>query len=88
MEKNQEKEYLRDYNQKIREILDADLPAEEKKELLSQYHENDIAEILEELDEEARKEIYAKAMQGVEAFVTQYNKENEKGSIKNEFYVS
>ena len=58
MEKNQEKDYLRDYSQEIREILDADLPDDEKKELLSQYHENDIAEILDELDEEARKEIY------------------------------
>ena len=58
MENNQEKDLTRNYHEEIKQIIESNISDEEKKEQLSQYHENDIAEILEELDEESRKVIY------------------------------
>ena len=46
------------YNLEITKILNSELSKEEKKNLLMQYHENDIAQILDELNDEERKVIY------------------------------
>lgn len=48
----------RDYQTEIKEILDSELPEEEKREKLLQYHESDIADIIDEMDENERKEIF------------------------------
>lgn len=55
-----EKELLkRDYLNDILEIIKSDKSDLEKKELLSQYHESDIADVLENLNEDERKYLYA-----------------------------
>lgn len=48
----------RDYQTEIKEILDSELPEEEKREKLLQYHESDIADIIDDMDEAERKEIF------------------------------
>lgn len=48
----------RDYLQEITDILISNNPNINKKELLLQYHESDIAEVLDKLDEKTRKELY------------------------------
>lgn len=59
MTENNDKEILkRDYLKEIAEILSSEHTLEEKRGLLLQYHESDIAEVLDALDEESRKELY------------------------------
>ncbi len=48
----------RDYEQEIVELLQSGLPDAELAEKLSDYHENDIAGAVEELDEEQRNHIF------------------------------
>lgn len=48
----------RNYLEELKQILDSNLSNEQKKEQLLQYHESDIADLLEELDEEERKKVY------------------------------
>lgn len=48
----------RDYEQEIVELLQSSLPDAELAEKLSDYHENDIAGAVEELDEEQRNHIF------------------------------
>ena len=58
MEKEFEKEIeKRDYLQELKDILELNISSEEKKEMLLQYHESDIADILDELEDEKRKEL-------------------------------
>lgn len=58
MEKELEKEIeKRDYLQELKDILELNISSEEKKEMLLQYHESDIADILDELEDEKRKEL-------------------------------
>ncbi|MBE5958249.1 MAG: magnesium transporter [Lachnospiraceae bacterium] len=47
-----------DYEKEIIELIRSDKSAAEKKDLLSDYHENDIAAVLSELDSKERKKIY------------------------------
>lgn len=47
-----------DYEHELVEIIRSDLPAEEKKEKLYDYHYNDIASVLEQLSPEERKGLY------------------------------
>lgn len=55
-----EKEILKEpnYVEELLEIIRSDLPKEELLDKLSDYHENDIAEALEQLTAEERKELY------------------------------
>lgn len=55
-----EKEILKEpnYVEELLEIIRSDISDEEKREALSDYHENDIADALEELTSDERKEIY------------------------------
>lgn len=53
LETNVKREYLKE----ITEILSSERSLKEKRELLLQYHESDIAEVLDELEEEAREEV-------------------------------
>ena len=55
-----EKEVLKEpnYVEELLDIIRSDLSDEEKKDRLSDYHENDIADALEELTPEERQEIY------------------------------
>ena len=55
LETNVKREYLKE----ITEILSSERTLKEKRELLLQYHESDIAEVLDELNEEERKEFYS-----------------------------
>ena len=55
LETNVKREYLKE----ITEILSSERSLKEKRELLLQYHESDIAEVLDELNEEERKEFYS-----------------------------
>lgn len=49
----------RDFTQEIKEILDSTtLTEEEKREKLLQYHESDIAVIIDDMDEDERHEIF------------------------------
>ena len=48
----------RDYEQEITELLQSGLPDAELSEKLSDYHDNDIAGAIEELDEEQRNHIF------------------------------
>lgn len=48
----------RDYEQEIIELLQSGLPDSEISEKLSDYHDNDIAGAIEELDEEQRNHIF------------------------------
>lgn len=48
----------RDYLSEILEIINSDKSNIQKKELLSQYHESDIADVLDQLDEEKRQDLY------------------------------
>lgn len=48
----------RDYKQELLELLEKNLPDEELKEKLSDYHESDIAEILPDLTKEERLKLY------------------------------
>ena len=48
----------RDYSKELLELLDQNLPDEELKERLSDYHESDIAEILPEITKEERLRLY------------------------------
>ena len=63
MDKKQE---VRNYSQEIKQILESNLNKQEKQKLLSQFHENDIAEILNELNDQETKAIYD--ILGVESF--------------------
>jgi magnesium transporter len=47
-----------DYEKEIIELIRSDKSAAEKKDLLSDYHENDIAAVLSELDSKERKKLY------------------------------
>lgn len=49
----------REYLDELKAILESDIPNEEKKKKILQYHENDIAELLEELTDEERSQLYA-----------------------------
>ena len=49
---------VRDYLSEIREIFNSDKTIEEKRELLSDYHESDIADILDELEDDERQKLY------------------------------
>ena len=49
----------REYLDELLILLKSDMSDSEKKELILQYHENDIAEMLEELDKEDRIKLYA-----------------------------
>lgn len=49
---------VRNYLDEIREIFNSDKTNEEKRELLADYHESDIADILDELEEDERKKLY------------------------------
>jgi magnesium transporter len=55
-----EKEILKEpnYVEELLEIIRGDISDEEKKDKLSDYHENDIADALEELTPEERQKIY------------------------------
>ena len=57
MEKNKDI-MKRDYLAEITEILISDKSNASKKELLTQYHESDIAEVLDSLEEDKRQELY------------------------------
>lgn len=48
----------RNFSEEITKILSSDKSNLQKKELLEQYHESDIAEAIDQLDEELRKEVY------------------------------
>lgn len=48
-----------DYEAELIEIIKSDEPASVKKEKLNNYHENDIAAVLEEFDVNQRRRIYA-----------------------------
>ena len=48
----------RNYSEEITKILSSDKSNLQKKELLEQYHESDIAEAIDQLDEELRKKVY------------------------------
>lgn len=48
----------RDYLAEITEILISDISNASKKELLTQYHESDIAEVLDSLEDDKRQELY------------------------------
>ncbi|MCR5321446.1 MAG: magnesium transporter [Lachnospiraceae bacterium] len=47
-----------DYAEQIKSILRQDIPLKEKGELLEDFHENDIAEVIPELTEKERKKLY------------------------------
>ncbi|MCR5114004.1 MAG: magnesium transporter [Acholeplasmatales bacterium] len=49
----------REYLDELKAILESSIPNEEKKKKILQYHENDIAELLEELTDEERSQLYA-----------------------------
>ena len=49
---------VRDYLSEIREIFNSDKTIEEKRELLSDYHESDIADILDELEDDERQKLF------------------------------
>lgn len=49
--------FKRDYLFELKSILESDLSKEAKKEQLLQYHESDIADILDELDDDKRNEL-------------------------------
>lgn len=51
---------IAEYEDEILEIIQSNLSAEELREQLDNYHENDIADAMEQLDEEARKQLYQK----------------------------
>ena len=53
-----------------------------RKEGYAVVNDFELSEKYNGVEDEIRKEIYTKAMQGVDAFVTQYNKENEDNPIK------
>ncbi len=54
MQDNQEREYL----EELKKILSLPLSDEEKKNQILQYHESDIADLLDELDSDERDELY------------------------------
>ncbi len=54
LETNVKREYLKE----ITKILSSERSLEEKRELLLQYHESDIAEVLDDLEEDKRRELY------------------------------
>lgn len=47
-----------DYASELEQIIRSDLPSEEKREKLQDYHYNDIADVLEKLTAEERKSLY------------------------------
>lgn len=49
-----------EYEDEILEIIQSNLSEEELREQLDNYHENDIADAMEQLDEEVRKQLYQK----------------------------
>ena len=49
----------REYLDELIAILKSDIPNDEKRKKILQYHENDIAELLEELTDEERTQLYA-----------------------------
>ena len=48
-----------DYEDEIIQIIKSDEPAYKKKEELDDYHENDIAAVLEKLDVKERRKLYS-----------------------------
>lgn len=48
----------RDFAQEIGDLLSGDLPPEELKERLSDYHESDIAEVIPSLTKDERLKLY------------------------------
>ena len=58
MDTNDKELLKRDYLIEITEILSSEHSLEEKRELLLQYHERDIADVLDDLEEDKRKELY------------------------------
>ena len=58
MDTNDKELLKRDYLIEITEILSSERSLEEKRELLLQYHESDIADVLDDLEEDKRKELY------------------------------
>lgn len=58
MDTNDKELLKRDYLIEITEILSSEHSLEEKRELLLQYHESDIADVLDDLEEDKRKELY------------------------------
>ena len=48
-----------DYATEIAEVIRSEAPTEQIREQLNDYHENDIADALEELTTEERKRLYA-----------------------------
>lgn len=59
MSTNNKELLKRDYLKEITNILSSEKSQAKKKELLLQYHQSDIAEVLDVLTEEKRKELYA-----------------------------
>lgn len=59
MDTNDKEVLKRDYLKEIADILSSKKSNLEKKELLLQYHESDIAEVLDALEEDKRKALYA-----------------------------
>ncbi len=47
-----------DYEAELKKIINSDAPATVKLEQIDDYHENDIAAVLEDMDVEERKELY------------------------------
>ena len=48
----------RDYLDDLKSILNSDIPDSEKKVKILQYHESDIADLLNELDDDETKKLY------------------------------
>ncbi len=59
IETNDKELLKREYLKEITDILASEKTDKEKKELLLQYHESDIADVLDSLNEESRKELCA-----------------------------
>lgn len=47
-----------DYEQELIKLIKSDLPDEELRERLRDYHENDVADVLDDLTEQGRKRLY------------------------------
>lgn len=58
MEEEKISSVSKDYSSEISEIIRSNLPADEIREKLEQYHENDIASALEFLSKEERQKLY------------------------------
>ena len=60
LEEQQEEEIFEypDYEQEMMDIIHSDMPLEEKRERLADYHYNDIASVLERLTPDERRRLY------------------------------